>query len=79
MPIYEYRCPRCDKQFDLLRPISRCDEDAECPVCHKKAKRAVSAFASFSKDSGGVSTPISGGGGEHSCASCSSSSCASCG
>ena len=78
MPIYEYRCPKCDNKFDLLRPFSRADEAATCPKCNHEARKQVSAFASFSKGNDGVSTPISGGGG-HSCGSCSSSSCASCG
>ncbi|MCL0036118.1 zinc ribbon domain-containing protein [Dehalococcoidia bacterium] len=76
MPIYEYYCPDCGGKFDLLRRLSQVDEVALCPVCNREARRLISAFASFARDAGGVSTPIGGG---SSCATCSSSSCATCG
>ena len=76
MPIYEYSCPDCGDKFELLRSFSQVDEVALCPACNSEARRLVSAFASFSKDSGGVTTSIGGG---HSCDTCSSSSCATCG
>ena len=76
MPIYEYCCQKCDEKFDLLRSFSQADEVANCPKCNKEAKRLISTFASFSKDSSGISAPISGGG--SSCAGCSASSCATC-
>ncbi len=76
MPIYEYCCTKCDNKFDLLRSFSQVDDSVSCPECRKEAKRLVSAFASFSKDSSGVSAPIGGGGG--SCAGCASNNCATC-
>ena len=33
MPIYEFTCTVCDHDFERLRPISRMDDDAPCPVC----------------------------------------------
>ena len=72
MPIYEYCCPSCDNKFDLLRSFSQADEKVACPKCDTKARRLVSAFASFSKGTDGLSTPVGGG---SSCDSCSSSSC----
>ncbi len=77
MPIYEYCCPECETKFDLLRPFSQADAPAVCPKCHHEGgRRLVSAFASFSKDSSGSTTPISGGGGG--CSGCSGGSCATC-
>ena len=76
MPIYEYYCPKCDQNFDLLRSFSQSDEPAKCHECNVEAKRLVSAFATFSKDYSGLSAPISGGG--SSCAGCSANSCATC-
>ncbi|MBM3142710.1 MAG: zinc ribbon domain-containing protein [Chloroflexi bacterium] len=76
MPIYEYMCPECNCKFELLRSISKANEDASCPRCQHPAKRVLSRFASFSKGSDGESTPIAGTAG--SCAGCTSSSCSSC-
>lgn len=76
MPIYEYCCLDCRDEFELLRSFIQVDEAALCPICNGEARRVISAFASFSKDSGGVTTSIGGG---SSCDTCSSSSCATCG
>ncbi len=76
MPIYEYVCCKCDKHFDLLRPMSQADRPARCPDCQAEdSRRAPTRFASFSKGSNGESRPVGGGSG---CASCGGGSCASC-
>lgn len=77
MPIYEYVCPDCSYNFELLRPLSRADEEVSCPHCHKPARRKLSTFACFSTSDSGVPTRIAGTG--SSCDSCSSSSCGTCG
>ncbi|MFC2013514.1 FmdB family zinc ribbon protein [Chloroflexota bacterium] len=77
MPIYEYVCPECGLKFELLRPLSQADEDAACPSCHKRAGRKLSAFACFSKDASGLTSPVAGTG--NSCASCGITSCDTCG
>lgn len=46
MPIYEYRCPDCGKDFELMRPFSEADEPAPCPDCGAKGERMLSVFAS---------------------------------
>ncbi len=61
MPIYEYCCPKCGLKFELLRPMSKANEDAACPTCKNGAKRAVSSFAAFTKSSSGSSAPVAGG------------------
>jgi len=76
MPIYEYVCPSCDTKFELLRPFSRAGEDASCPKCKSAAKRVLSVFACFAKDSEGVSTSL---GSSSSCGTCSAASCFGCG
>ena len=77
MPIYEYVCSDCGSKFELLRPLSQSNEGASCPRCHNSAQRKLSAFASFSKNEVGESTPLAGTG--SSCASCNASSCSTCG
>ena len=75
MPIYEYFCPQCNFRFELLRPLSQSDEIVSCPHCHNGAKRMFSSFASPSKGTEEISTPI---GGSSPCSTCSAISCATC-
>jgi len=46
MPIYEYRCPKCRMEFELMRPMSEMNEPASCPQCGAEGERLVSGFAS---------------------------------
>jgi len=46
MPIYEYQCPKCGREFELMRAMSQSDEPAPCPNCGTAAQRLVSVFAS---------------------------------
>jgi putative FmdB family regulatory protein len=55
MPLYEYRCPACDRRFELLQAVGAGSEDAVCPACGAApAERQLSTFA--------VNQPASGGG-----------------
>ena len=74
MPIYEYVCSDCQSKFELLRPMSRSDEEVYCPHCQKKAKRVLSTFACFSVDESGMSSVVGG----DSCATCNATSCDTC-
>lgn len=76
MPIYEYVCSDCQCRFELLRPVSKADEDAGCPKCKQTGKRVPSRFASFAKTADGSSQPIAGTGGG--CSGCAASSCTTC-
>lgn len=42
MPIYDYAC-EAHGEFELSRPMSRCSEPAECPVCGTTARRVITA------------------------------------
>ncbi|RLC69367.1 MAG: hypothetical protein DRI26_09240 [Chloroflexi bacterium] len=46
MPIYEYFCPKCEEEFELMRPLSEADKPATCPHCGAEGERLISAFAS---------------------------------
>jgi len=46
MPIYEYRCQTCGRQFEKIRRMADADKELECPDCQsKRVERTVSAFA----------------------------------
>ena len=45
MPLYEYYCPPCGTQFEVLRPMSKMHEPAVCPSGHTTNNRVLSMFA----------------------------------
>ncbi len=63
MPIYEFACNVCKNNFEQLLPISRMDDNANCPDCGRGAKRRLSVFMSFSTSSDGQISAMGGGGG----------------
>ncbi|MEE9248634.1 MAG: zinc ribbon domain-containing protein [Dehalococcoidia bacterium] len=62
MPLYEYKCPGCGNQFDLLRRMSQADEPVSCPSCNNGAQRVLSVFASFTTESSGSPVPMAAAG-----------------
>jgi putative FmdB family regulatory protein len=47
MPVYEYRCGQCEKQFEATQSVHARPEDTVCPFCQaQQATRLLSAFAS---------------------------------
>ena len=61
MPIYEYRCAGCGKEFEKL---VRSSEVPECPACHStRLEKKLSVFATASADSAQAALP-------EGCASC---------
>ena len=60
MPIYEYLCRECDSKFEQMRPLSQSDKTAECPKCHKPARRKMSTFNGFVTNHAGVPQAMPG-------------------
>ena len=75
MPIYEYHCEDCGKDFEYL-VIGKADP--ECEACNsRKVTRLMSACGHKSGgESGGSYAPSSGA--SSGCASCSGGDCSSC-
>ena len=73
MPIYEYVCLDCKKEYEVLRSFNEADKPMACNECGgENVKRKLSVcFA----QSGGQTISGTGGG----CSSCSGGNCASCG
>ena len=45
MPIYEYKCEDCGKDFDTLRPMSQADTAIACEKCGgAHTRRKLSLF-----------------------------------
>ena len=51
MAVYEYLCPKCGRQFELMRPMSEAGKPAKCPRCGSKAEKLMSSFGSKTGDS----------------------------
>jgi len=70
MPIFEYKCQDCEKDFEKL--VSGANPKVSCPHCNsKKIKKKFSVFGMS-----GVEKQVSSSGAG--CTSCSSSSCSTC-
>ena len=69
MPIYEFECTACGRQFEELVSLSADLSKIECPGCGKqRARKLLSAFATSTKGDGG-GAPASD------CAACSIHNC----
>ncbi|MDL2260472.1 zinc ribbon domain-containing protein [Deltaproteobacteria bacterium OttesenSCG-928-K17] len=75
MPIYEFHCSKCQRDFEEL--VFRSTEKVACPDCGAEECEKLMSAASFrSKGAdGSVSSSGSGGG----CSGCAATSCAGCG
>ena len=51
MAVYEYLCPKCRNEFELMRPISEAEKPAKCLKCGSKAQKLISSFGSKTGDS----------------------------
>lgn len=69
MPIYEYHCSKCKKNFEVL---VFGDKEVTCPTCKKKKVKKI--MSTFSHSSGHKYRSSAGSG----CGSCTSTNCDSC-
>ena len=67
MPLYEYFCPPCNSQFEVLRPVSKMDDPAVCPSGHTTNNRVLSVFAPLARSGGDVATLTAQGGDDACC------------
>lgn len=62
MPLYEYQCKKCGKQFEKVVSISEADQKQGCPYCNgKNTEKLLSVFAAKSSSSLSVGIPVGGG------------------
>ena len=55
MPIYEYKCNRCGKEFEQLVFSSDREDDIACPSCGRKdTSRVLSSFSQGSARTAGA-------------------------
>jgi len=71
MPIFEFRCRKCQARFEVLFRSRDEKLSVDCPECgSKKVQRQMSAF------SGKIGNTTAGG---NSCGSCAATHCSTCG
>jgi putative FmdB family regulatory protein len=51
MPIYEYRCKPCGKEFEMIRFSQDDDKEITCPACGKKKVEKVMSLPAGSHGS----------------------------
>jgi len=63
MPLYDYKCPHCEEEFEEFRSIAE-RATAPCPKCKKDAEKVLSSFFTTggSRDGGGSCGFTFGGG-----------------
>jgi len=61
MPVYDYKCTRCGKRFEIVTSVSRRDE-ATCPECGSRVERVWQGKCAFGATgrAGGCSGNCSG-------------------
>ena len=60
MPLYDFRCPRCNLEFEVSRPMSRATEPAFCPVDSAECERIITMPATMIRTRGGGDEPSVG-------------------
>ena len=54
MPIYVYRCQRCEETFERLVSMSANSATAPCPKCGAEdARKQLASFATLDRGTGG--------------------------
>lgn len=76
MPIYEYKCMKCNEEFEFIYFNG---DSVTCPQCETdKVKRKMSACSFKSGGSGGDYSAPSSSSSSSGCAGCSGGSCSTC-
>ena len=74
MPIFEYKCNKCEAEFEKLVFGTSSENGIQCPECQShEVEQLFSCFNGVSRAADGSTKPMSSG-----CASCSAASCAGC-
>jgi putative FmdB family regulatory protein len=78
MPIFEFHCANCHKDFEKL--VFGGDPEVECPACGQKDVKKLMSACAFKVDYHSfMDTPSSSSKSSSACGSCSATNCSTCG
>lgn len=60
MPVYAFRCPRCEHEFEVSRRFSEFSETAECPIDGAESARIFTPPTLLLERRAGGSAPSAG-------------------
>ena len=72
MPLYEYRCAGCGREFEALVATAAKADQERCPGCGAEARRLLSLVAAPVRGHDGAAAPSPAGG-------CCGGACGHCG
>ena len=62
MPIYEYRCKKCEKVFEVIQKVEEGGDSLKCPSCGQKGpEKVLSCFSSLKGSESSSSCGPAGG------------------
>ncbi len=62
MPLYEYHCESCERDFEKRRAIEKADAPIECPECESsQVTRKLTLFVALGKSDAGAREMNAGG------------------
>jgi putative FmdB family regulatory protein len=73
VPLYDYRCAGCGREFEALVATAARADLERCPGCGAEARRQLSLIAAPVRGHDGAAAPVAGGGG------CCGGACGHCG
>lgn len=80
MPLYNYHCEQCGREFEVRKAIKEIDTPTACPDCGKTTtRRLINVVAVFSSEQGGQVRQIAGASGCSGCAMSATGCSGSCG
>ena len=76
MPIYEFKCSKCEEFFEVIVMGSGDDREINCPKCESREFQRVVSTTNYAMGNSGNSGNSGGSGGVHTQErTCSSGSC----
>ncbi|MBW1783556.1 MAG: zinc ribbon domain-containing protein [Deltaproteobacteria bacterium] len=73
MPIYEFKCSKCNEEFETI--VFGSDDSVSCPRCKGEDVKRLMSTCGFKSKGSFDFTPSSG---SSSCSGCSSTNCSTC-
>jgi putative FmdB family regulatory protein len=72
VPLYDYRCAGCGREFEALVASAAIADQERCPDCGAETRRLLSLVAAPIRGHDGAAAPVAGGG-------CCGGACGHCG